>query len=101
MAKEIEKKEDVNEEPIIYPLEDDEGNVYNFEALGECEYKDHTYYALAPVDGPEEEGYVIMRVEETGEEDYIDLTPVEDDEEFDAVAEIFDDLFFSDMDFDA
>lgn len=100
MAKEIEMNEELNEQPVIYPLEDDEGNVYNFEALGECEYKEHTYYALAPIDGPEEEGYVIMRVEETDEEDYIDLVPVEDDEEFDAVAEIFDDLLFSDVDFD-
>ena len=101
MANEIEKNEFENAEPVIYPLVDDEGNVYNFEALGECEYKENTYYALAPVDGPETEGYVIMRVEETDEEDYIDLVPVEDDEEFDAVAEIFDDLFLSDLDFDA
>lgn len=100
MAKEIEMNEELNDQPVIYPLEDDEGNVYNFEALGECEHNGKTYYALAPIDGPEEEGYVIMRVEETDEEDYIDLVPVEDDEEFDAVAEIFDDLLFSDVDFD-
>lgn len=101
MAKEIENNELQDGESIIYPLVDEDGNVYNFEALGECEYNGHGYYALAPLDGPEVEGYVIMRVEESDEEDLIDLVPVEDDEEFDAVAEIFDDLFFSDMDFDA
>ena len=100
MAKEIENNENLNPESIIYPLVDDEGNVYKFEALGECEYNNNTYYALAPLDGPELEGYVIMRVEESDEEDLIDLVPVEDDDEFEAVAEIFDDLFFSDVDCD-
>ncbi len=101
MAKEIENNEELDEQSIIYPLVDEEGNVYNFEALGECEYNGNAYYALAPLEGPETEGYVIMRVEESEDEDLIDLVPVEDDEEFEAVAEIFDDLFFSDMDFDA
>ena len=96
-----EKNEEMlDEERVIYPLVDEDGNEYRFEALGECEHNGNTYYALAPLDGPETEGYVIMRVEETDDEDLIDLVPVDDDEEFDAVAEIFDDLFFSDVDFD-
>ena len=88
------------EEIEYYTLTDEEGNESQFELIGEAEIDGVTYYALTELD---EEGnqisdeYVVLRVESEGDEDI--LVSIEDDEEFDKVADFFDDQF-SDIDYD-
>lgn len=85
----------------VYTLTDEEGNESEFRLLSTTEYEGAKYCALAPIDkdgndiGDE---YVILRAEkdEDGEEC---LVSIEDDDEFDAVADIFDDEF-ADIDYD-
>ena len=92
--------EEEMEEVEVYTLTDEEGNESQFELIGEAEIDGITYYALTELD---EEGnqvsdeYVVLRVEKEGDEDV--LVSIEDDEEFDKVADFFDDQF-SDIDYD-
>ncbi len=95
----LEKKENEIEEheeydPEIYTLTDEEGNELNFALLGTLEHEGAVYRAFIPVDenGEEESGeYVILKSsEEDGEEI---LETIEDDDEFDRIADIFDDEF--------
>ena len=84
-----------------YTLTDENGEESKFRLLSTTEYQGAKYCALAPID---DEGndigdeYVILRAEkdEDGEEC---LVSIEDDDEFDAVADYFDDEF-SDIDYD-
>ena len=62
-----------------------------------------TYYAMIPVEENEKEDefceYVILKgVVENGEES---LVSIDDDDEFDDVADYFDDLFSEEIDYDA
>lgn len=83
----------------IYTLTDDDGNETQFELLGSHELDGVTYLALVPIDNNDEGEYVILKMEEdeNGEES---LVTIEDDDEFDRVADIFDDELFSDIDYD-
>ena len=90
------------EEIEYYTLTDEEGNESQFELIGECEKDGKTYYALTELDAEGNqvsEEYVILRLdrEENGEEI---LISIDDDEEFDAVADFFDDQFNA-IDYDA
>lgn len=89
-----------NEEEMVdvYTLVDEEGNEGQFQIIGEHEMDGVTYYALIPVDEESDE-YVILKVgtDEDGEEC---LVSVDDDEEFEKIAEIFDDLLFDEVDYD-
>ena len=82
-------------DPEIYTLTDDEGNELNFALLGSLEHEGTVYKALVPVDENGEETsdeYVILKlsVDEDGEDI---LETVEDDEEWENIADIFDDEF--------
>ena len=88
---------DENEEydPEIYTLTDEEGNELHFALLGSLENEGNEYKALIPVneDGEEESNeYVILKcsVDENGEDI---LETIDDDDEFDRIADIFDDEF--------
>ena len=78
-----------------------------FELIGVTEYKGKTYYAMIPPEEAEnaqdsEDGfceYVILRVDEN-EDGTNDLVSVDDDEEFDDVADLFDDMFSEEIDYD-
>ena len=91
----------------IYTLTDENGNEIQFELIGACEFKGAQYYAMIPADAAEkaqeENGfceYVILRAEK--DEDGADsLVTIDDDEEFDDVADYFDDLFSEEIDYDA
>ena len=91
--RDIEKDEEYD--PEIYTLTDEEGNELHFALLGTLEHNGETYKALIPVneDGEEESSeYVILKcsVDENGEDI---LETIEDDDEFDEIADIFDDEF--------
>lgn len=97
---------DENNEREFYTLTDEEGNEIEFELIGVTEYKNNTYYAMIPVEDEGKEGddgfteYVILRAEED-ENGETTLITLEDDEEFDDVADLFDDMFSEEVDYDA
>ena len=95
-----------NNEREFFTLVDEDGKEVSFELIGVTEYKGNTYYAMIPAgeaDQAQAEGgfceYVILRVEaeENGEST---LVSVDDDEEFDDVADLFDDMFSEEIDYD-
>ena len=91
------------EQDNICLLEDEEGNEHPFEVIAHCEQDGVTYYAMIPAEGSDMDGefceYVILKevVEENGE---ISLIGVEDDEEFNRMADVFDRLFDEEVDYD-
>ena len=82
----------------IYTLTDETGKESEFELIGSCEFEGKTYLALIPVEEGTEE-YVILRLEadEKGEEI---LVTIDDDDEFDRVADYFEDELFDTIDYD-
>lgn len=94
-----------NEEREIFPLVDEDGNETDFELIGEAKFQGKTYYAMIPVNEEDQtesdDGfceYVILRLEPGDDGD--DLVSIDDDEEFDNVADIFDDMFSEEIDYD-
>ncbi len=93
--------------PDTYTLTDDEGNEFEVELLASFEFEGKQYRAITPAEGGQapEKGkdqlieYDILEVvlDDEGEEM---LISIEDDEEFDRVADFFDDAFFGEVDYD-
>lgn len=86
----------------FFTLTDEEGNEIRFEVAAECERDGQRYFAMIPVDdqNSDEAGeYVILKLIVEGDEEF--LVTVDDDSEFDDVADYFDDLFSSEIDYDA
>ncbi|MCQ2385373.1 MAG: DUF1292 domain-containing protein [Clostridia bacterium] len=96
-----EEMEDIEpEEGGVYTLTDVEtGEEEEFELLGQAELDGNTYMAFIPVNNEKEE-YVILKAV-PGEDGETDLVDIEDDEEFDRVADYFEDEYFSEIDYDA
>jgi len=85
-----------------YTLTDEDGVESEYELIGSLDVDGQTYVALIPVeendDDSDEANYVILKVaKENGEEIF---ETIEDDEEFDRVADIFEDEIFSEFDYD-
>ncbi len=107
MAENIEKTPETNEEEVqVFTLTDENGVESDFELLAYAEINGTTYYAMIPVnaelkgtDGDVFEEYVILKaiVNENGDED---LESIEDDEEFDMVADFFDAKFDEEFNYD-
>lgn len=91
-----------NTEREFFTLVDEEGVEREFELIGAVELQGNQYYAFIPAeDDPDKEfcEYTILKiVVEDGEET---LVSIDDDTEFDRVADYFDDLFASEIDYDA
>lgn len=79
----------------IFTLTDEDGNENEFELLGSTEIDGCTYLALEPVAENPEGEYVILKMEKDGEEDI--LVTIDDDDEFDRVADYFEDELFSEI----
>ena len=101
-----EENKNINEEieeSEIFTLTDEDGNEIEFEVIGECEKDGQRYFAMIPVNDPDAADdvceYVILKLANDGEEDY--LVTVDDDDELDDVADYFDDLFSQEIDYDA
>lgn len=90
------------EEFDVYTLTDEDGNEGEYTLIGTVDMKGSTYLALIPADIDEESEYleyvILKKVIEDGEEV---LVSVDDDDEYDDVADYFDDLFAEDIDMDA
>lgn len=82
----------------VFTLTDEEGNESEFELLGELNIDDNIYLALIPLDGDEDE-YVILKVEVDENGDEL-LVTIDDDDEFDKVADAFEDTFMGEIDLD-
>ena len=87
----------------VYILQDEEGNDHEFELIGTCEKNGVKYYAMIPAEDENKSDefceYVILKsVEQDGEES---LVSIDDDDEFDDIADYFDDLFSEEIDYDA
>ena len=91
----------------FYTLTDEDGKEVEFELIGSVVIKDVEYFAMIPADAAEkaqQDGgfceYVILKKEK--DEDGEDmLVTVDDDDEFDDVADVFDDMFSEEIDYDA
>ena len=88
--------------PTYFVLLDENNQEITFEVVGECVYKKKKYYAIINPEECEEgefDNYVIIRESKTSSgEPSFDF--IEDDDEFDDVADIFDDLFTAEIDCD-
>ena len=99
--------EEMNNEREFFTLTDEDGKEVEFELIGVTELNNNTYYAMIPADAAEkaqdaDDGfceYVILRVEQDEDGEYT-LVTVEDDDEFDDVADRFDDMFSEEIDYD-
>ncbi len=88
------KQDDLYDDEI-FTLTDDEGRETDFSLLGSVTIEGTLYLALTPIDEGDnpDDSYVILKPEldENGDEV---LSTIEDDDEFERVAEIFDDQLF-------
>ncbi len=93
--------EEVEElEEMVYTLTDEEtGEELDFQLIARATIDEKLYFALIPANDEECEEYVILRVTEDGED--LLLESIDDDDEFDKVEDYFNDLLFSDADYDA
>ena len=103
--KNIDNELEITEGEALYiTLTDENGQELEFEVIGEAALDDVTYYAMVPAEGAnEEEGlieYVLLKKEtdENGEDLFITL---DDEDEFEKVAAYFDEMFDSEVDYDA
>lgn len=90
------------DEANIVSLVDENGVEADFEIIGNIEEEGTTYFALIPVDGDGDE-YVILKAvhaEGSDPDEFEDLVSIDDDEEFDRIADIFDDLLMEEYDYD-
>ena len=87
----------------FFTLTDEEGNEIKFEVAAECERDGQRYFAMIPVDDqPDEEDvyeYVILKAEKDEDGEDI-LVTVDDDDEFDDIADYFDDMLSDEADYD-
>ena len=98
MADENKNLPEEEEEADVFTLTDEEGNEQDFQILGSIELDGKVYYAMTAVEEQSDE-YVILRLE--GEEgDDVTLVTVDDDDEFDRVADEFEDKLFGEIDYD-
>ncbi len=98
IEKNFDEEEEFGENPIITLTDEDTGEDVEFAVLASAKIDENLYYALVPADDEEAEEYVILRVTEDGDD--ILMESIDDDEEFEKVEEYFNDLFFSEVDYD-
>lgn len=86
------------EEVEIYTLTDENGKESDFELIGSTVIDETTYMAMAPVDEDSDEYVILKMVKDENGEDMLET--IENDDEFDKVADVFDDMLFSEEDYD-
>lgn len=92
---------DETEETEKIMLTDEDGVESEFELIGSAEINGNQYFACVPTEGgdPEYLEYVILKlvIDEDGEEM---LVTIDDDDEFEDVADYFDDALADEIDLD-
>lgn len=84
-----------NNENIIV-LSDENGEETKFEVVTVLEVEENEYYVLYPVESEEEDAIVLKLVTNEAGEDV--LTTIDDDDEFDKVAEVYEEWLDSEED---
>ena len=84
-------------EPDRVTLTDEEGVEREFDIISTLELDGNEYFALVAVEGDEDEYIILKVVEEDGEEV---LITIDDDDEFDRVADAFDNEMMDEIDLD-
>ncbi len=96
-----EIKDMENEEEVeIFTLVDENGVECSFECVAKYEEGDNVYFAMLPLDESDSDEYVILKLEDGENEEEQALVTVDDDAEFDRISDIFDDILFSEIDYD-
>ena len=90
--------EELMESPVLTLTDEETGEERDFELIAEATIGEKRYYALIPADDDEGEEYVILRVTEDGDD--LLLESIDDDDEFDRVADAFEDTFMGEIDLD-
>ena len=96
IEKELENEE--LESNIVTLTDEETGEEKDFELIARATIDEKLYFALIPADDEESEEYVILRATVDGED--ILFETIEDDDEFDKVEDYFNDLLFSEVDYD-
>ena len=99
MADNDKNFEEIEESPILTLSDEETGEEKDFILLASASFEGRYYYAIVPADDPDTDEYIILDVEEDGDD--LILSPIEDDDLFDRVEDYFNDTFFNDMDYDA
>ena len=103
LSEDFDEDEDEGLEEIeVYTLEDEDGNESEFTLIKRMTIEENDYVAFEYFNedeeneiGDEEDSFVILKViEEDGEEVFV---TIEDDEEFDKVADIFEDVLMEEF----
>ena len=97
IEKNLPEEEEFDEVPVFTLTDEETGEEKDFELLARAELDDKLYFALVPANEESEE-YVILRVEEDGDD--LILETIDSDEEFEKVEDYFNDLFFNEIDYD-
>ncbi len=86
-------------EDMIYTLTDEEtGEDIDLEVLASVEIEGTVYVAFVPAGFDEATEFVILRQNEDGED--ITFETIDDDDEFDRIADLFNDVLFNEIDYD-
>ena len=91
-------EEELMESPVLTLTDEETGEEKDFELIAKATIGEKLYYALIPADDDDGEEYVILRVTEDGDE--LLLESIDDDDEFEAAEDYFNDLLFSEVDYD-
>ena len=91
---EVEEELDEN---IITLTDEETGEEQDFEIWAQATIDDKLYFALVPVDDDGEE-YVILKATVDGDD--LLFETIDDDDEFEKVEDYFNDLLFSEVDYD-
>ena len=85
------------EDNIITLTDEETGEEKDFELYARCTIDEKLYFALVPVDDEGDE-YVILRATIDGDDMIFET--IDDDDEFETVEDYFNDLLFSEVDYD-
>ena len=91
----------------FFTLVDEDGSEIEFEKIGEVTIGEKTYFAMIPAEAAENatqnDGgfceYVVLRLEKDEDGEDV-LVTIDDDDEFDDVADYFDDMLSDEADYD-
>lgn len=93
----LEKEEMDELDAMRVTLTDEDGVESEFDVISQLEDGGSEYYALVPVGGADDEYIILKSVMENGEEM---LVTIDDDDEFDRIADAFDNEFMEEVDLD-
>ena len=93
---------DNNNDMEVLVLTEEDGTAVEFGFIGKVSLDGKDYYALIPLEDNPDGDYIVLRAEpvEGGEEGDADLVTIDDDDEYDRVADLVEDEFFSEIDYD-